>query len=394
MSFDTIPNQGNSDFEPKPPVIIDGGAMPQEMQALSNTRGRLDDLLESYQAIIRAGAVFYPVAYSFLKELGRGRQGRVFLGRRQAARGCIVEHAIKLFDPSIYKSCEEYWTDMGRIATQVTKLHYVQSPNLVSGFSYEETNGIGYLQLDVISGIDLGQLVSAETIEKVRARCSAREWIRFSRTIFRIDGNNIAVQPGVAVYILRGVLRGLERLHFAGFLHSDIKPPNIMIDRLGTVKIVDLGRAIVIGEKPTFLLGSPLYMAPEIHRREPGTVASDLYSMGLVALEMMSGKPIDYGKDTGEDDLLSVKMSLLDCMEKILPNHVNANPELVQVMKRLLDPVPEKRYASAREADVGDTGLRIIDKQLVQAGLDSEYARDLSDFLAKLEDEHSGRMEI
>ena len=167
-----------------------------------------------------------------------------------------------------------------------------------------------------------------------------------------------------------------------------------MIDRLGNVKVVDFGRAVMAGEKVSFLLGSPLYMAPEIHRREIGGIQSDFYSLGLVALEMLRGEKIASGDDVNESDLLITKMNLLDSLSEILPPHVLANEALVSILGRFVEPDPVKRYSSAQEAEVGDEGLRVIDRQLVQAGLASEYGRDLAEYLSKLVDEKTQRIEL
>ncbi|HEY8240768.1 MAG TPA: hypothetical protein VIH35_04940, partial [Kiritimatiellia bacterium] len=95
-------------------------------------------LVGNYRAIVEARAIYYPVAYRFVRELGRGRQGIVYLGLRQGARGSVTRHAIKIFDPGIYPSAKKYWTDMGRIAAQTTRLQTVKSPNLVTPDIYEE----------------------------------------------------------------------------------------------------------------------------------------------------------------------------------------------------------------------------------------------------------------
>jgi serine/threonine-protein kinase len=361
--------------------------------AAPSSQMNLLQLKENYQAILKAKALFYPVAYQFQREIGKGRQGIVFLGLRQGARGCITQFAIKLFAPDVYRTVEEYWTDMGRIAHQLSRLQQLQSPHLISSHSYEETYGIGYIQMEVIDGLDLRRLLSPDHLEIAKQRSSARDWTRFTRTIFRVENDRICLQPGVAVYILRGILRGLERVHDANFLHSDIKPGNIMIDRLGNVKMIDFGRAVMIGEKVAFLFGSPVYMAPEIHRREVGGPHSDMYSLGLVALEMLRGERLAKD-DPSEDKLLELKMDLPNRISSFLPRHVAVNQALVSILRKLIDPDPAKRFASAREAEVGEEGLRVIDKQLVRAGLDSEYARDLADYLSKLVDPITQRIEL
>ena len=352
----------------------------------------MDRLVRNYDSILRAGAIYYPVAYQFLRRLGRGRQGVVFLGLRQGARGCITEHAIKVFDPRIYRSPEEYWTDMGRISSQISRLQRVKSPSILSRHSYEETHGIGYVQMDSIDGVDLRRLLQRDHLDTVMRRCTPAEWAKFSSTIFRIERDRVSLQPGVAIYILRDILRGLESLHELNFLHYDVKPGNIMIDRLGYVKVIDFGRAVMAGEELTFLLGSPMYMAPEVHRHEVCRTRADLYSVGLVALEMLRGEPL-VSEQASEDELLKLKMTLPERLTGLLPRDVAANDMLVALLRGLLEPDPERRVISAKEADTGDFGLAQVDKQLVQAGLGSEYARDLADYLSKLVDEKTDRVE-
>jgi serine/threonine protein kinase len=353
----------------------------------------MDQLQRNYSAIVQSKAVYYPVAYQFLRELGRGRQGQVFLGLRQGSRGCITEHAIKVFNPEIYRSPEEYWTDMGRIAFQISKLHRMHGAHLVWTSLYEETYGIGYCQMEAIDGLDLARLLQRDHLDLSRKRCTGREWNRLTKPLFRMESDRLRLQPGVVVYMLRGALRGLERLHEDGFLHSDVKPGNVMVDRTGVVKLVDFGRAVRIGEQQTFLLGSPLYMAPESHRREPPGIASDLYSLGLVALELLRGEPIAPRNGISEQDLLTIKAGLPVRLLDLVPSYVAANRELMAILRRFIEPNPADRFASAREAEVGSQGLLIIEKQLVQANLDTEHERDLSDYLDRLVDPRTGRIE-
>lgn len=341
-------------------------------------------LVANYQAIVNARAIYYPVAYRFLNELGRGRQGIVFLGLRQGARGCVTQHAIKLFDPGIYSSAKKYWTDMGRIAAQTSKLQLVRSPNLVTPEIYEESNGVGYVQMEVVNGVSLRYLLDAEHLEHVRARCTREEWARFTDVIFRVEKNKVRIQPGVALYIMRQMLRGLETLHEMGFVHSDVKPANIMIDRLGYVKLVDYGRAVVANEKVTILLGTPLYMAPETHRREPSLVQSDIYSVGLVGLEMLRGAPLVDPAKASEADLLNYKTQLPEQLPDLLPDYVRQNAQFVVLLQRFLEPDPKRRYPSAEEAEVGSQGLLLVHKQLALLGKDTEYGRELENYLAKL----------
>lgn len=376
---------------PEKPRIVDGGAIsPQTAMPAGMT---MDHLQENYESIFKASAIFYPVAYHFVRELGRGRQGRIFLALRQGARGCITEHAIKVFDPSIYRNPKEYWTDMGRIAYQISQLHQLQTPHLVSRSTYEETYGIGYIQMEAIDGFGLRRILRRSEFEKVERFDDPSSWSESTANIFRVYEGNLCLKPGVVVYILRGVLKGLERLHAASFLHCDLKPGNIMIDRLGIVKVVDFGRAVIAGERLTFLLGSPMYMSPEMHRRETCGLQSDMFSLGLTTLEMLRGQTLAESDSTTEEELLDIKMTLKDRLDELLPEDVLENADLVSIIRKFLDPDPAMRHSTARDADVGEQGLMRIDKQLV-IDQETEYSQDISEYLGKHVNEHTQRVEI
>jgi serine/threonine protein kinase len=272
---------------------------------------------------------------------------------------------------------------MGRIAVQTSRLQTMQSPNLVARDSYEETYGIGYLQMEAIDGADLRCFLDGSHLDRVRQRSSRDEWARFTDVIFRLDGRRVVIQPGIAIYIMRMMLRGLEALHSMGFVHGDMKPGNTMIDRLGYVKLVDFGRAVSIGEPAAWLLGTPLYMAPEIHRRQPPQIQSDLYSTGLVGLEMLRGQMLTEAGGT-EDEMLRFKLRLPDRLPELLPAYVRQNDRFVNTMRRLLHPDPAQRFSTASEADSGPDGLLHVHKQLVHMGKDTEYGRELEQYLSKL----------
>src|SRR5450759_4674092 len=118
-------------------VVMDHPPPPLTLHARRSTLdappapadGEFADLLEHYRALIRARSIPYPVAYQFVKELGHGRQGVVFLATRHGARACPTTNAIKLFDPGIYSSAAKYWTAMGRIAKQISLLQPMNKVN-------------------------------------------------------------------------------------------------------------------------------------------------------------------------------------------------------------------------------------------------------------------------
>ena len=346
-------------------------------------------LINNFQSIVDSQSIYYPVAYRFQQPIGSGQQGVVFHAQRHGSRGCVTEHAVKVFDPGIYPNVEKYWTDMGRIAAQVSRLQAARSPNLVDCDIYEENNGIGFVQMELIRGVTLLQLLDPKIQQTVQSRCSTREWATLMKIIFNKHENRLCIQPGVAIYIMRQMLSGLETLHSSNYLHCDIKPSNTMIDPLGYVKIIDFGRANLVSEKSRILLGTPMFMAPEIHDRMPATVQSDLYGVGLVGLFLMTGKPMSTRPDITEKELQEIKCRLPRELPRLLPSYVLRNEKFVSILQRLLNPDPSKRYDDARKAESYGEGLAIVHKQLTQLNIDSEYRRDLAYYLEK----HQGSAE-
>jgi len=341
-------------------------------------------LIENFEQVISDQVIYYPVCYRFAEEIGRGRQGVVYLANRQGGRGCLTKHAIKIFDPAIYSSPMVYWTDMGRIASQISVMQQLRSPNLVSMETYDEINGIGYLQMELINGVDLRYLLTGKRMDQVERATPPLEWRVMKDCIFREDHDSRALQPGVAIYIMRMMLKALEALHEAGFIHSDIKPSNVMVDQFGYVKIIDYGRAVKPNEKVSILLGSPLYMAPESHRREPASEKADIYGVGMVGLELLRGKPLVDASSMTEEDLYNFKMDLPNRLMELLPAHIRENEAFVQVLSKFIAPDPNERYADVVAAETEEEGLRIVHKQLTALGKDVDYVRVMGSYMSRL----------
>ncbi len=347
-------------------------------------------LITQYERLLRERTIRHPVTYLLTRELGKGLQGVVYLAARHGARGCLTRHAIKIFNPSIYRNAENYWADMGRIARQTSRLQPIQIENLVSRDIYDEYHGIGYIQMAAIDGIDLQYLLDGSHLAITRGQSTDKEWSHFMDVLFRIEDGQFRLQPGIAVYIMRKILLGLTVMHREGFLHGDIKPSNVMIDRNGSIKLVDFGRAGTIGEPINILLGSPLYMAPELHRLEPAIVQSDLFSAGLVGLEMIRGRIWDSAVE--EENLLAEKKRLHESLEQVVPSYARENSLLIHVLKRFTHIDPALRYSNAAEAEDSERGLRGIHRQLAQLGMDAEYDRELQRYVEKLCDPGTGHV--
>ncbi len=117
-----------------------------------------------------------------------------------------------------------------------------------------------------------------------------------------VDGPSLAtlladgpLEPGRAMDVIAQVAAGLDVAHRAGVTHCDIKPANLLLDRLGRVKITDFGIAHGPGPVPVTgpgrVAGTPAYLAPELVDGAPATPASDLYALGIVGYECLTGHP-------------------------------------------------------------------------------------------------------
>ena len=129
--------------------------------------------------------------------------------------------------------------------------------------------------------------------EDPSGRSSSWSWSR-ARTSPRSSGAAGRSPPRQAARIAADVARALAAAHARGIVHRDIKPGNILVGRDGRVKVADFGIARAIAEAqvtlPGTTMGSVHYFSPEQARGEPATAASDIYSLGIVLFEMLTGQ--------------------------------------------------------------------------------------------------------
>ncbi len=154
-----------------------------------------------------------------------------------------------------------------------------------------------------------------------------------------------------AISIARQVLEALAFAHSNGIVHRDIKPSNILINSAGLVKVSDFGIASIYegggAQDLTLtsdLIGTPAYLSPERIDGKPVTPSSDIFSVGVMLYEMVTGQR-PFNGESPMATLLQVRSGEYCAPEAVTPN---LPEELIRVIKRSLAHLPEDRYSSAR----------------------------------------------
>ena len=194
----------------------------------------------------------------------------------------------------------------------------------------------------------------------VRRRDSGRRKTCLYNVTEYLDGCTLAQwmidnpRPDLATVrdIAEQLARGLTAFHRLEMLHQDLRPANVMIDRSGTVKIIDLGSTRVAGvaegrasDAPE-MLGTAQYMAPEYFLGEYGTPRSDLFSLGVIVYQMLSGR-LPYGAEVSRARTRAAQgrliyRSVLD-EQRAIPRWID------EVLRRALHVDPARRYAEPAE---------------------------------------------
>jgi eukaryotic-like serine/threonine-protein kinase len=176
-----------------------------------------------------------------------------------------------------------------------------------------------------------------------------------------VDGPSLAdilvvdpVEPAFALDVIAQAADGLSAAHRAGLVHRDVKPGNLLIGPEGLVKVTDFGIAHAAGQAPVtgpnLVMGTTQYMAPERIAGGPGTPASDLYALGIVLHECLTGIPPFEGAPA---DVMAAHLYL-----PLPPLPADVPPELDDLVARLTAKDPAARMSDARELAKVAAGLR------------------------------------
>jgi len=175
------------------------------------------------------------------------------------------------------------------------------------------------------------------------------EWVdgRLLRQVLYEQGK---MPPQRAIAITLGILSALEYIHKNGVVHRDLKPENIMLDDADNIKLIDFGIASQAGAKRltyagfTQALGSPEYISPEQVRGKRGDARSDLYAVGVMLYEMLSGRT----PFSGPSPLAIMNDRLVNYPLPPREAEPAISPQLQEVLYRALERDPKNRYPSAR----------------------------------------------
>jgi predicted ATPase len=261
---------------------------------------------------LAAGATLGP--YRIEAELGAGGMGRVYLARdTRLGRGV----ALKLLAEGLLGN-EAMARRFEREARAASSLNH---PNIVTIYGVGEAEGLPYIAAEYVEG---------ETLRRRLARGR--------------------LQPREALDVARQVARALEAAHAAGVVHRDVKPENLMLRPDGMVKVLDFGIAKLLRSQakevtaltaPGRVIGTAAYMSPEQARGLDVDARTDLWSLGAVLYEMLSGRPPFRG-DTQAD--------LLAAILRAEPEPLTGVPRPVcQAVERCLRENVEERFATAGE---------------------------------------------
>jgi eukaryotic-like serine/threonine-protein kinase len=261
--------------------------------------------------------------FEIVREIGRGAMGQVFLAHDPTIERQVAIKTIVLAAGTPEQEARETSRRFLREAQAAGRLLH---PNIVTIFDVGEENGVSFIAMEFIDGVSLDR----------HARPGA---LLSPSEVF-----NLIVQAAGA----------LDHAHAAGVIHRDVKPANLMRLADGTLKITDFGLA----KDPTanltqagVLLGTPSYMSPEQIQGRPLDGRSDLFSLGVVLYELLTGvRPFD------ADSISTIIYRVLYEDPRPAPAHNPAlPPEINLVLGKALAKSPERRYASGA-AFVADLG--------------------------------------
>ncbi|HYH43168.1 MAG TPA: serine/threonine-protein kinase [Burkholderiales bacterium] len=253
--------------------------------------------------------------YEIASEIGKGAMGTVY-----KAIDPLLERTVAIKIINIAADDPEMAEYEARFYQEAKAVGGLNHRNIVTVYDVAKSGDMPYLAMELLDGHELGTVIANGRLPVAHAL-------------------DIAAQ----------VADGLAYAHEHGVVHRDIKPANIMVLHDGVVKIADFGiarmRSAERGSESSPVLGSPRYMSPEQVLRKRAESRSDIFSLGVVLYEMLTGAPPFSGAD--------LNAILFQIVNLVPPAPSTMNPEMPEmvdfVVAKALAKTPDERYESARE---------------------------------------------
>ena len=255
--------------------------------------------------------------YDLREELGRGAMGVVFHGFDPTIGRDVAVKTLRLSEAGTGLSREEL---VGRFQTEARAAGLLTHPNIVVVFDAGEEEGLFYITMEYVEGRSLQSMIDAHQPFPV------------SRVL----------------KLMEQVCSALDFAHQHNVVHRDIKPANLMMTADDTVKITDFGTAKILqfGTAQTaHVMGTPSYMSPEQVKGKPVDGRSDIFSLGVILYELMTGE-----KPFPGQNITTVIYKIIN-EEPIPPRSLDSSihPGLSAVITRALAKDPAERYQSCHE---------------------------------------------
>ena len=269
--------------------------------------------LETSTEELKRGSVFAG-RYEIIEELGKGGMGKVYRVEDKKIKEEVALKLIKTEIASDKKTIE-------RFSNELKMARKIVHKNVGRMYDINEEKGNHFITMEYVSGQDL------------------KGMIRQSRQL----------TTGTSISIAKQICDGLTEAHKIGIVHRDLKPSNIMIDKEGNAHILDFGIARSLKEKGItgsgVMIGTPEYMSPEQVEGKEVDQVSDIYSLGIILYEMLTGR-VPFEGDSPFTIGIKHKSEIPGPPIKINPR---ISDDLNRLILKCLEKDKEKRYQSAAE---------------------------------------------
>lgn len=270
----------------------------------------------------------YATKFRIIREIATGGMGSIYLAEQLGAHGFRKTVAIKTIRASLITDAETLDMFIGEAKLVADLIH----ENIVQVYQFEQSEGMYYLIMEYAAGPNLEIFMDRHKFMKKQ------------------------VPVDIAAFVVSRIARGLDYAHKKRdregkrlkIVHRDVSPSNVIITHMGVVKLTDFGIAkaltMNVPDEREVLMGKYPYMSPEQARFEPTDLRSDIFSLGVVAYELLTGKALYDVNDS---------MERLAAMRRpIFPPHL-LNPAvpapLSEIVMKALAMDPDQRFQSAKE---------------------------------------------